>query len=160
LAIAWIRFGPAAETAEIDRERDLDRHLVSFNIYKSKFFQLLYKFFKTDSICEKSPDWSNFFEEISPQFLHLNANPMTLRLDSLAVRTDGVVAPKYKVRIMELLADNIGRADILMMKKPPGFSCCPLCKITVIFSFVSILFLFTGRMECTSENSVVYRQSC
>jgi hypothetical protein len=42
-------------------------------------------------------------------------------------------APCYKVRILELLADNIGRADILMMKKPPSYYCCPFCQIKVIF---------------------------
>jgi hypothetical protein len=83
------------------------------------------------SVGEKSPDWNEFFEQITPQFVELKINPMELHFESHNAPNAMAAPPQFKVRILELLADNIGRADILLMKKPPAKNCCPMCTIKV-----------------------------
>jgi hypothetical protein len=117
-------------------------------VYSNSFFGIN----KFLSVGDKSPDWKELFQSIIPQFVAMKENPITIDFSDFTT-TVPANPQKYKernifyriylvsfflfqVRILEILADNLARADILYQKKPPGYNCCPLCLSKVYCLFI------------------------
>ena len=69
-------------------------------------------------------DWKLLFNYAQKELDELIINGIEIYVDNKL--------RKFKIRIVEFVADSVARNELLMMVAPTGYNSCPICTIKVI----------------------------